>query len=154
MLFGHLAVSFLQHRYLGAELVPVMAAGVFPDVADKSLRYVLDVTPSGRMFGHTPAMMALSTGGVGVIWGQRAAQSWALGYVGHLIGDFAGFVPWLHPFVQYQFQEHRVGLWEAVRRWLANPVAVGAELGLSLWAVWTLSHDWRHARRRQSGVKP
>jgi len=60
MLFGHLAISALQHRYLKADLVPVVVAGVLPDVVDKTLCQVLHLTPSGRMFGHTLAGLGLS----------------------------------------------------------------------------------------------
>jgi hypothetical protein len=53
MLCGHLAVSVLQHRYLGADLAPALVAGVFPDLVDKTLCQALLVTSGGRMFAHT-----------------------------------------------------------------------------------------------------
>ena len=138
MLFGHLAVSVLQHRYLKADLVPVVVAGVSPDVVDKTLCQVLHLTPCGRMFGHTLVGLGLSALVVGLIWGRRAAWSWALGYLAHLLGDSHGFVPWLYPFVGYDFPQHAPGLFEIVCRALADPAAMALELALSAWAAWAL----------------
>lgn len=135
MLFGHVAVSVLQHRYLKVDFAPVVVAGVFPDLMDKTLCQVLHLTPSGRTFGHSLAGLALSAGVVGLIWGRRAAQSWALGYLAHLLCDAGGFVPWLYPFVRYEFPPHSPGLLEIVRQALANPATIGPDLALSAWAV-------------------
>ena len=146
MLFGHLAVSVLQHRYLKVDLKPVVAAEVFPDVVDKTLCQVLHLTPSGRMFGHTLAGLIFSTAVVGLIWGRRAAWSWALGYLGHLLGDAGGFVPWLYPFAQYDFSRDSSGLFEIIRRTLANRAALRLELALFVWAICALFWPWVSVR--------
>jgi hypothetical protein len=138
MLFGHLAVSALLHRYLKADLSTVMVAGVFPDVVDKTLCRVLHLTPSGRMFGHTLLSLGLSTAAVGLIRGRRAAWSWALGYLGHLVSDADGFVPWLYPFAPHDFHKSTFGPWETWRRILMNPQKLGEELALSAWAAYAL----------------
>jgi membrane-bound metal-dependent hydrolase YbcI (DUF457 family) len=135
MLLGHLAVSILEHRYLKADLAPVVVGGVFPDVVDKTLCHVLRLRPHSRTFGHTLVGMVISTGIVGLIWGQRAARSWALGYLSHLLGDVQGFVPWLYPLVRYDFPPPSPGLLEIVLRALSNPVQMGLELGLAVWAM-------------------
>jgi hypothetical protein len=135
MLFGHLAISVLQHRYLDADLAPVIAGGVFPDVMDKTLCQVLHLTPSGRMFGHTLVGLAASSAIVRLLGGRRAARSWALGYLGHLLGDMGDFVPWLYPLVPYDFSRGSPGLLEILRRTLKDPAAMGLELALSAWAV-------------------
>jgi hypothetical protein len=135
MLFGHLAISLLQHRYLKADLAPVVAGGIFPDVVDKTLCQVLHVTPSGRMFGHTLAGLAVSTAVVGLLGGRRRAWSWALGYLGHLLGDVGGFIPWLYPLVPYDFSAGSPGLLEILRCALKDPARMGLELALSAWAV-------------------
>jgi hypothetical protein len=135
MLFGHLAISLLQHRYLKADLAPVVAGGIFPDVVDKTLCQVLHVTPSGRMFGHTLVGLAVSTAVVGLLGGWRAARSWALGYLGHLVGDVGGFIPWLYPLVPYDFSADSPGLLEILRWALTDPARMGLELALSAWAV-------------------
>ena len=138
MLFGHVAISVLQHHYLKTDLAPTVAGGVFPDVVDKTLCQVLHLTPSGRMFGHTLAGLALSAVVVGLIWGRRAVWSWTLGYLGHLLGDMGRLVPWLYPFVQYDFPPPAPGLLEILRQALSNPAAMGLELALSAWAVCAL----------------
>jgi hypothetical protein len=135
MLVGHLAISVLQHRYLRADLAPVIAGGIFPDVVDKTLCQVLHVTPSGRMFGHTLVGLVATTTVVGLLGGRRAAGSWALGYLGHLLGDAGGFIPWLYPLVRYDFSRGSPGLLEILRRTIENPARMGLELALSAWAV-------------------
>jgi hypothetical protein len=134
-LFGHLAVSVLQYRYLKVDLAPVVAGGIFPDVVDKTLCQVLHVAPSGRMFGHTLAGLVVSTAVIGLVRGRRTAWSWALGYLGHLLGDVGRSVPWLYPFVQYDFSQNSPDLLEILRWALADPAQMGLELALSAWAV-------------------
>ncbi|MEE8390533.1 MAG: metal-dependent hydrolase [Anaerolineae bacterium] len=135
MLFGHLAVSVLQHRYLKADLSLVVAGGIFPDIVDKTLCQVLHLTPSGRMFGHTLVGVVLSTAVVDLVGGRRAARGWALGYLGHLLGDAAGFVPWLYPFARYDFPSSPPGLLEIVRHALAKPDSMRWDVALSVWAI-------------------
>jgi hypothetical protein len=134
MLAGHLGVSVLAHRYLKADLVPVVVAGVFPDVVDKTLCQGLHILPSGRMWGHTLLGLAVSTFIVRLLWGRQTAWSWAVGYLGHLVGDLGGQVPWLYPFVQYDF-EPSPGFWEILRRRLEHPAEIGLELVLIGWAA-------------------
>lgn len=134
MLIGHLGVSVLAHRYLKADLVPVVVAGVFPDVIDKTLCQGLHVFPSGRMWGHTLLGLAVSTIIVRLLWGRLTAWSWAVGYLGHLVADIGGQVPWLYPFVQYEF-DPSPGLWEMLLRRLQNPAGIGLELAVLGWAA-------------------
>ena len=134
MLVGHLGVSVLAHRYLKADLVPVVVAGVVPDVVDKALCQGLDLMPSGRMWGHTLLGLAVSTVIVRLLWGRQTAWSWAVGYLGHLLGDIGGQIPWLYPFVQYEF-EPSPGFWEILRRRLEHPAEIGLELALLGWAA-------------------
>jgi len=138
MLFGHLAVSALLHRYLKADLTTVMVAGVFPDIVDKTLCRVLHLTPNGRMYGHTLLGLGLTTAAVGLIRGRRVAWSWALGYLGHLVSDSDEFVPWLYPLVQYDFSELEPELWELLRRALMDRKRMGGELALTVWAACAL----------------
>jgi len=134
MLVGHLGVSVLAHRYFKADLVPVVVAGVIPDVIDKTLCQGLRILPSGRMWGHTLLGLAVSTVFVRLLWGRQTAWSWAVGYLGHLIADFSGQVPWLYPFVQYEF-DPSPGFWEILRRRLERPAEIGLELALLGWAA-------------------
>lgn len=143
MLFGHLAISVLQHRYLKADLAPVIAGGIFPDVMDKTLCQVLHLTPTGRMFGHTLVGLAASTAVVGLLGGRRAAWSWALGYLGHLLGDMGEFIPWLYPFVRYDFSRGSPGLLDLLRRAIKDPARMGLELTLLAWAVGAYAEGYR-----------
>jgi len=137
MLLGHLAVSALLHRYLKVDLSPALLAGVFPDIVDKTLCQVLHLTQSGRFFAHTLAVLGLSTIGIGLVWGWRKALSWALGYLGHLLCDISWFVPWLYPFVQYDFPVSK-DLQEIIMEKLSNPVTIILEMVFVIWAasVW------------------
>jgi hypothetical protein len=139
VIFGHLAISALLHRYLDLDLGPVMAAGVFPDVTDKLLCQVLHITPSGRMYGHTLLGAALTTPLVRKVWGARAARAWAIGYVGHLVGDMDGFVPWFYPFLEYDFRRGEIGLFDIVVRAMRSSLRVIVESALLVWAVWALA---------------
>jgi hypothetical protein len=139
MLFGHLAVSALLHRYLKADLTTAMVAGTLPDVVDKTLHRVLRLTPAGRMCGHTLLGMGLTTAAAGLIGGRRAAWSWALGYLGHLVSDSgdAG-VPWLYPFVPRDLSRSEPDLWKLIRRALTDRKRMAVELTLTVWAVCAL----------------
>jgi hypothetical protein len=146
MILGHLAVSALLHRYLEVDLAPTVAGGLFPDAVDKTLCQVLRLTPSGRMFGHSLASLALSTAVVRAFWGRRAGRGWAAGYLGHLVGDLPTAVPWLYPFASYEFPERSPGMWEILRQALSNPLRLGLEMALSVWAIGAL----RASRRPRS----
>ena len=139
MILGHLAVSALLHRYLDVDLGPAVAAGVFPDVTDKLLCQVLHITPSGRMYGHTLLAVALTTLLVRQVWGTRAARAWGVGYLGHLMADMDGFVPWLYPFRRYHFEGGDIGLFSVMVRAMRNPLRVSVEATLWVWAVWALA---------------
>lgn len=139
MIFGHLAVSALLHRYLDLDLGPVMAAGAFPDVTDKLLCQVLHITPSGRMYGHTLLSVALTTLLVRQVWGARVARAWAAGYLGHLIADMGGFIPWLYPFRRYEFKEAEPGIFDILLRAMRDPRRVSLESALFVWAVCALT---------------
>jgi len=130
LLIGHIAISLLEHRYLKADLAPVLIAGMAPDILDKTLCQVLHLTPNGRMAGHTLLGLALSTGLIALVWGRRAAWSWALGYVSHLIADGA-HVPWLYPFAAYEFPPSP-SLWENLLRYLSSPLKLLPEIFLCL----------------------
>lgn len=138
MLFGHLAVSALEHRYLKAEFVPVMAAAVLPDAVDKVAHYVLNETTTGRLWEHTLIGAAASSLLVLLLFGKRNAASWALGYLSHLICDMGSVVPWLYPLVSYEFppaEDFVTTLWMGI----AQPRII-LEILLSVWALFALRH--------------
>jgi hypothetical protein len=141
VIIGHPAVSKLEERYLGAAPVPVFVAGVFPDLLDKALCQGLHLTASGRMWGHTLLGLGLTSAFVGLIWGKQALWSWALGYVSHLLCDVGGFVPWLYPFLDYEFEPSPT-LGVTLQRFFTDPHRWGTEGALLLWAVATVLWPW------------
>lgn len=151
MLFGHIAVSALEHRYVKAELVPVMAAAVFPDLLDKTTHYALGLTDSGRLWGHTLIAALLTTGIVFLIWGRQTATSWALGYLSHLLCDINNVVPWLYPLISYDFpvsEGFEATLWAS----LTDIPRMGLETALSIWALVVHSTDLKHLAYRLKGA--
>ena len=134
MLFGHLAVSALEHKYLKADLTPVMIAAVLPDAVDKVLHYTLHRAPTGRLWGHTLLGAGVSTAIVLLLYGRRRAASWALGYLSHLLCDMGSVVPWLYPWITYDFppsHDFRTTLWMS----LTNLTQLTLEILLTLWAL-------------------
>lgn len=115
--------------------MPAMAGGAFPDAVDKTLCQVLHLTPSGRMYAHTLLSLGVSTALVGSIWGRHAARSWALGYIGHLLGDLRAPVPWMYPFVGYDFPKEAAGFGEILRHALTDRIGLGLESVLFAWVV-------------------
>ena len=141
MLFGHLAVSALEHRYLKVPLVPVMAATILPDAVDKVSHYVLGDNASGRMWGHTLVAALLSSLIILVLFGKHHALGWGLGYLSHLVCDVSGVVPWFAPFVTYEFppsEDFLTTLWAALTR----PLLI-LEVLLSAWALLALRTSLR-----------
>ena len=136
MLFGHLALAALQHRYLKTATAPTLWGAIFPDLLDKSLCQLLRLTPSGRFYGHTLAMLGLTTLAVGGLKGRRAAWSWVAGYLGHLLGDSEGLVPWLYPLVTYEFPARDISLQEIMSLALLNPCRLKLDVLVCLWAWW------------------
>lgn len=151
MIFGHVAVSALAYRYLKADFVPVMAAAVVPDVVDKVAHYVFNQGEGSRWMGHTLVVVAVSTAFVYLIWGKRPAWSWGLGYLLHLFGEFGGVVPYLYPFVQYEFPQD-YGFVETFSMSLTNLPRMALEITLCLWAGIALFDLWIVNEKRHKTV--
>lgn len=134
MLIGHIAVALLERRYLGTDLAPTVLGALYPDILDKTLCQVLHVTPNGRMWGHTLLSVGISTLFVRAAAGPRAARSWVLGYMGHLLADTAGTIPWWYPFRSYAF-EPSPGFAEILEHYFEDRRKVALELVLLLWAL-------------------
>ena len=84
-----------------------VAATLFPDVLDKSLKLVFQVMPTGRTFGHGLPLVLVATVVVGLWKGRHGAYSWFMGHLGHLLADWplTGYVPWLYPLKDYEFPQ-------------------------------------------------
>ena len=137
MIFGHFAVSALIHRYTKADLRSTLVGGVFPDVVDKALCYGLKLTPSNRMYAHTLLSLGLTSVMIRLLLGPRVALGWALGYLGHLLADSSGFVPWFYPFSSYRFYRGPATLFKSMRNLFVSPRLI--EWLLLAWAVWAFT---------------
>jgi len=99
---GHLAIAIFTHKVTGADLRTLLAATLAPDMVDKSLAQVVHVAPSGRYAMHTALGWLTSSLVVLLVAGKQRASAWALGYLGHLLGDGLQVPFWL-PFRRYDF---------------------------------------------------
>ncbi|MFO7837872.1 MAG: metal-dependent hydrolase, partial [Desulfosalsimonadaceae bacterium] len=123
---GHMGVNFLMvagGRRLGRRggsrwgeslralpLWPAVIAAVLPDVVDKIACDIWCLAPYGRNWMHNLTAVAACALAAGLLMRSRAAAaSWAIGHLGHLIGDFV-FIPWFYPWLQYNWpsQSHDI----------------------------------------------
>ena len=133
MLLGHLAVPTILRQYFDLEAVPLYVGSFFPDLVDKTLEEA-GWLPNGRNIAHTLFTLTVTTAWVERIGGKASAISWAVGYLGHLIGDVSGLVPWFYPFVAYEFRRPRPRPFlEKVKR--AITYASPLEWALLVWAL-------------------
>ena len=84
---GHIASAYLASRATGASLTGALAASMFPDLIDKPVRWILDVTPNDRIPAHTAWFWLGTTWLARLVAGRRVAEGWAIGYGAHLLGD-------------------------------------------------------------------
>ncbi|MCP5077863.1 MAG: metal-dependent hydrolase [Psychromonas sp.] len=111
---GHLAVSIAQHclppfAKNKKTLAPLILAGLFPDIIDKTIGYIFKIMPNGRHFAHNIFSLVGVSLFVGIIWGKVTGLTWFAGYLGHLLTDQGrGLVPWLFPFRKYRFRKGKL----------------------------------------------
>lgn len=107
---GHLAVALAQsnlplfRRGPRRLLVTLLIASLFPDVVDKSIGYVFHAMPNGRHYAHNVFSLAGVSLLIGLLWGRAAGYAWFIGYLGHLLADCGGLVPWYFPLKKYPFE--------------------------------------------------
>ena len=119
---GHIAVALAQHCLptLSEDenaLKPLLLASVFPDIVDKTIGYVFHAMPNGRHYAHNVFSLVGLSLLVALVWGRATGYAWFLGYVGHLVADQGGLVPWLFPLRQYNFKRGRLYIdpWQFIR---------------------------------------
>lgn len=133
MIIGHLALpAILRHYFPELEAAPLYAGSLFPDVMDKGL-HRMRLMVNGRTMAHTLFSLVVTTTIIAIFLGKKPARSWAIGYLGHLICDSGGDVPWLYPFTTHTFRCSESNIWQKIKRWLSNPNPL--EIGLTLWIV-------------------
>lgn len=112
---GHIAVNLIlissvnwsvrekEHGVNYLHIWPAAMAAIFPDVIDKVVCDYLHLAPYGRNWTHNLVAVALCALVAGLVMrSRRVAYSWAIGHLGHLLGDFV-FVPWLWPLFSYSW---------------------------------------------------
>ena len=108
---AHVASALLVGRLarFGVGDSPAIAGALVPDAIDKTLSWVLGVTPVARHIGHTPLAVGALTLGASAIMGGRWARAFGVAYAVHLVGDLwhDGHIPWLLPFKRYDQRGQR-----------------------------------------------
>ncbi len=85
---GHLSAGYLASHYLHTDRWVSLLSAVFPELVDKTCRYILRWSPSGRVPAHSLITGALTTAGVALIGRRRKATwGWAAGYFLHILSD-------------------------------------------------------------------
>ena len=111
---GHLTVALAQYRLFfyrnrQKEIIgPLLLASLFPDVVDKAIGYIFKLMPNGRHYAHNIFSLVGFSAIVTLIWGRVVGLAWFVGYLGHLLADSEGLVPWLFPLRCYPFQRGRL----------------------------------------------
>jgi hypothetical protein len=101
LFFGHIAASLLIADASDSDRAAAVAGNLVPDVTDKTLGWVLRLTPS-RWLAHSLIGYAAVNAVAFFVMDRRRWRGFALGYAGHLVCDLwaGGKVPWLAPFQQ------------------------------------------------------
>lgn len=116
---AHLATSLLLNEVYRGDRASAAAGAIVPDLIDKTLAWLLGVTPSGRHAAHSLAGAGVLTMATAWLAGPERGASFGASYLCHLVGDLweGGHVPWLMPFRKYKHSERRWDLgitWRAV----------------------------------------
>jgi hypothetical protein len=92
---GHLAAGHLAATYTRSNRTAALLGAVFPDVVDKTARYVLHRSPNGRVPAHS-LFVAVATFLVVRLLCHRSdiRRGWEAGYLAHLGADVAS--DWLN----------------------------------------------------------
>ena len=87
---GHLAAGHLAATYSRSNRTVALFAAIFPDILDKSARYVLRLSPSGRVPAHSLFVALASFLAVHLLCRRSDVQrGWMAGYLAHLGADVA-----------------------------------------------------------------
>jgi hypothetical protein len=85
---GHFATAYMAAHYARVDERLALVAAIAPDVVDKTGRYVLQISPSGRLPAHSLAFALLSIALVWLVFRRRTlVLGWAAGYLTHITAD-------------------------------------------------------------------
>lgn len=105
---AHIATALAVNRMAGFRSgdAPAILGALVPDAIDKTLSWVLRVTPVARHIAHTPLAVGVLSLGASAVLGRPWARAFATAYIVHLLGDLwhGGKVPWLLPFKRYDWR--------------------------------------------------
>ena len=131
LFFGHIATSLLIADATDSDRAAAVAGNLLPDVTDKTLGYVLKLTPSRWLAHGLPGYLLVNLAAF-VLLDRRRWRGFALGYAGHLVCDLwaGGEVPWRAPFQQHPHRKSRKST--LMRAVYFLPEAIGLPLTLRL----------------------
>lgn len=115
---AHIGVTIFISSLLYLPLTFAVIGSVLPDVFDKLL-VILDLSSCSRFFGHTLLFGAIVSLIVYIFTKRKdSALAILFGCYTHLILDAQQPVPWLYPFISYEFPvtdlKFYFGIFEAV----------------------------------------
>ena len=130
---AHIATAMLMARAAKASTPSAVLGALAPDLIDKPPAWVMKVTPSGRYFGHSLPFGVLVTLASTRLLGRSVGLGFGLGYLAHLGGDIGGPMPWLMPFVRYDYpKDHHFQFRPTPAQLAAEGLGLGLILFLSL----------------------
>jgi len=137
---AHLAASLLLNEAYRGDRGSAAAGAIVPDLIDKTLAWVLGVTPSGRHAAHSLAGASVLTLATLRFAGRRRGLSFGASYLCHLVADLwqGGHVPWLLPFRRYAHAERR---WKLGITWRAMLLEVVGMVLLTRLATRSVPED-------------
>lgn len=100
-------------RYVS--LYALLLGSLGPDIIDKAIS--LPITGNGRYIGHSLIFdIVISLIVLTVFWkNKRIWIGFIVGWQMHIILDLGGFIPWLFPFISYDFPERTLSFWEMLQ---------------------------------------
>jgi hypothetical protein len=160
---GHLGITLgaahISNRAprLELKLWVVAFAALLPDLVDKPL-YLLGIG-EGRYVGHTLLFVCVVAAVVS-LKNKMYGLSLLFGAVLHLLFDWGGFVPWLYPFISYDFiidfdpagiYDRLLTLFDIAEGVYYSPLSLATELiGLLVILGLSCHHFWRYIRAKRS----
>ena len=134
---GHLAFAASSARFFKVSIPVAVIASFVPDVIDKGLNDLLQITPYGRYFMHSIPSVVVCSVLVGWLWGKESGWGWFAGHATHLAGDLGSFLPLWMPFVQYDWPpDKNITLYAITNpfRHLFSPEML-SELMMGIWTL-------------------